>query len=305
VKKLLIAGIETESGRHLVRQLARQTDVLGVPFSTRTLIPSCGIRRLPRTTPESVRLLLEADAITHVVFCGRASCSGWSSAPLETRPCSDSSELQAFSAACAEMDIPFVFISSDIPFEGPWVFHKEDSECVAETPLARSIRHQEAIVAERENALIVRTHVCGFAPQSLLARRLLLETASLPVHPRWYATPIYAGRFARLLCGLIDRQATGIYHLGGGERISHSQFVSQLEERFPSATNSAGFVSQTPHEALPAPRESSLRSSKARRLLNEGLPAISDFLNDVAADLESGAACELAEVTVPASVRVA
>lgn len=305
MERLLIAGVDTETGRHLSRRLSRESEILGVPFSTGISMPTCGIRRLSRTTPEAVRKLLEAEGIMHVIFCGQASRSGWSSDLPETRLCSDSSDLQAWSVACAGAGIPFIFISSDIPFDGPWIFHEEESESRNETPLAQSIRQQEAIVSDGEQTLIVRTHVCGFAPQSLLTRRLLLETADPPARQRWYATPIYAGRFAHLLHGLIKRQATGIYHLGGGERISYSRFVTQLAERFHQARLPANAISRDAEESSTAPRESSLRSSKARRLLHTGLPTISDFLDDVAADLKSGEAYELAEVTVSAPVRVA
>lgn len=303
--RTLIAGIETESGRHLVSQFAQQSEVSGVCLSDQSSRLSSGFSRLIRTTPESVRLLLETDCVSRVIYCGEASISGWSAQTIESTPCSDTSAVQAWSAACAGKGIPFVFLSSDHLFTSPWVFHEEESESLAETPRAQSIRYQETIVAEREHSLIVRSHICGFSPQSFLTHRLLKEPDSDSAGQLWYATPIYAGRFAKLLSGLMSRQATGIYHLGGGERISHSQLLSRLDERFPRPARFTQTAGQRAVRETTTPLETSLRSSKARRLLNEGLPNISDFLDDVAADLESGDACELAEVRETPTANVA
>lgn len=303
--RTLIAGIETESGRHLVSQFAKLSEVSGVCLSEQTTRIERGFSRLPQATSESIRMMLETDRITRVIYCGEASLSEWSSEAITSAPCSDTSVLQAWSAACADSAIPFVFLSSDHQFAGPWVFHQEESESLAATPRAQSIRSQEALVAEREHSLIVRSHVCGFSPNSFLTRRLLRATESGSAGQLWYATPIYAGRFAKLLRGLIDRQATGIYHLGGGERISHSQLLTRLDERFPSPSRFTYSTGQLVARETSTPLETSLRSSKARRLLNEGLPNISDFLDDVAADLKSGHACELAEVRETSTANVA
>jgi len=263
VKTTLIVGIETLAGRYLAAHFSNTQRVIGVRTSDRSTEPA----------------MLINDKVDQVIFCGDASASSWE---------------------CKATDRSFVFLSSDHVFDGPWMFHTEESSSFAQTPRAHSIRSQEEIVGQYKKSLVVRTHVTGFSPGSLLSHSVfggLNQEYSASIH---HATPIHAGRFPMLLEELLRHQPIGLYHLAGGERISRNQLLTRLALEFGGIEQViSGSDRQSPR------RETSLRSSRAKSLLDSGLPTIADLMADIATDLDSGVAEKMTERTLPAPSKVA
>lgn len=297
----LIVGIETLSGRYLADSLAHSQRILGVSLSGKRSAADCDFRSVSQTSESDLRLLIDCDGVDRVIYCGEAAESSWEPGVKESRFCSDGSMVAAWGRACEASSTSFVFLSSDSVFDGPWMFHAEESESFSETPRAHSIRSQEEIVSQIPRTLIVRTHLVGFAPHSLLTHQLYSEAPSSAASTLEHATPLYAGRFATLLKDLLKAEPTGIIHLGGGERISRSALLSEMGQRFGGTVN---FISAGECETS-LYRETSLRSSRAKTLLSTGLPDIGDLLDDIAADLESGLAERFAEVPRESPAKVA
>jgi dTDP-4-dehydrorhamnose reductase len=284
VKTTLIVGIETLAGRYLAAHFSNTQRVIGVRTSDRSTEPA----------------MLINDKVDQVIFCGDASASSWETNSRDSLLCQDSQNLVSCLQACKATDRSFVFLSSDHVFDGPWMFHTEESSSFAQTPRAHSIRSQEEIVGQYKKSLVVRTHVTGFSPGSLLSHSVfggLNQEYSASIH---HATPIHAGRFPMLLEELLRHQPIGLYHLAGGERISRNQLLTRLALEFGGIEQViSGSDRQSPR------RETSLRSSRAKSLLDSGLPTIADLMADIATDLDSGVAEKMTERTLPAPSKVA
>lgn len=296
MRKTLIVGIETLTGRYLFQAFSQSQSVLGISLAGRqTFRHGDAVPLFPISEAAAIEFL-KNEEIERVIYCGEAAQSSWTPELKESQFCSDTQWLVLWSRACHANATSFVFLSADSIFDGPWMFHAEESLSFTETPRAHSVRAQEEIVSHSERALIVRSHLLGFAPESLLTRHLF-PPATIPISSEFsvsqHATPLYAGRFVRLLEDVLDADPGGILHLGGGERISRAEFLSQLKERFGESTTSPA----SEECGLFPYRETSLRSSRAKPLLSEGLPSIEDLLDDIAADLESGVAEQFSEVS--------
>ncbi|MBD3676095.1 MAG: hypothetical protein HUJ26_21510 [Planctomycetaceae bacterium] len=304
MRKTLIVGMETLSGRYLSQAFSRSQSVLGVSLSGGQLPRHGDAGPLYPISEAAAIEFLKHEEIERVIYCGEASQSSWTPELKESRFCSDTQVLVMWSRVCETCSTSFVFLTADSIFDGPWMFHAEESQSFTETPWAHTVRAQEEIVSYNERALIVRSHLLGFAPESLLTTHLF-PSATIPFSSEFsvtqHATPLYAGRFARMLEDLLDAEPVGLLHLGGGERISRTAFLSQLEDRFGRCVNSPTLG----EEKIVPCRETSLRSSRAKPLLKEGLPGIEDLLDDIAADLESGVAAHFSEVSVDRHQQVA
>lgn len=292
MKTTLIVGIETLSGRYLADSFSLTHRVLGVSLSGKQTSVKCDLRSMSQISESAARLFLEADDVDQVIYCGDAAQSSWEPDVHESQFCSDSSQVVVWSRACDTSSTPFVFLSSDCIFDGPWMFHAEESESFSGTPRSHSIRSQEEIVSHNENALIVRSHLVGFAPRSFLTQSHFSTESPPQFSFIKHATPIYAGRFAQLLKEVLHSNPKGIIHLGGGERTSRQIFLSQLAERF------GGTVHSSSREEFGTATycETALRSTRAKDLISSGLPDIEDLLDEIAADLESDAAKRFAEI---------
>ncbi|HSG69640.1 MAG TPA: sugar nucleotide-binding protein [Planctomycetaceae bacterium] len=288
METILICGVDTDAGMHLARKLAENHRILALTDDGSQGRINCDRRRLSRQTAEAARLLLQNDHVNQVVFCGDASRSAWS---CEDVACSDTSQVRIWSAACGELGIPLAFVSSDAVFTGPWMFHAEDDTCFCSSSRACSIREQEQIVTELcPGALVIRTHVIGWNDSHLMQRFVAEHPAQDNLLDRTaHATPMYAELFAELACRLLATDARGIMHLGGAERVSPRQWVSQVAEQlgFPLPISTSAVALEEPLTGF-GRSECCLQSNAVRRILQTGMPTMMDSIDRIREDWTSG-----------------
>ena len=238
-----------------------------------------GENELGPVSLDEARAQLAAAKPSIVVYCGAASESAWSYPAIDAAADAD---LRIWTRAVCEFGCRFTYLSSDAIFTGPWLFHAEDSTHHCQSLEAGRLRSMEELV-ERilPEALIVRSNLFGWSANGLGWIETLiasLEEGKTPGDAVRHATPILATDFATILKRAHEEDLTGRLHVGGAERVSHAAFVRMLGEEF-------GFeVPRAPSEVLATSAtgfgrgETSLRSSRAKNVLNLAMPSLADGL---------------------------
>ncbi len=215
-----------------------------------------------------------------VVYCGAASESAWSYPAINAAADAD---LRVWSRAVREFGCRFTYLSSDAIFTGPWLFHAEDSTHHCQSLEAGRLRSMEELV-ERilAESLIVRANIFGWSAsglgwiESLIAS---LEDGTSAGDAVRHATPILATDLARILTRAHEEDLTGLLHIGGAERVSHAAFLRMLGEEFGFDVPHAAQTEVLATSATGFGRgETSLRSTRAKNVLNHAMPSLAEGL---------------------------
>lgn len=261
MNRILVIGIETPVGRTVAEQLGKSFQVEGI-----------GLSSLPAAEyPES--LSREVDS---VVYCGNASQSSWE--PTFGTAASDQRWAHRCLEAARNCNLPFAFVSSDAVFNGPWVFHGEDSEAFADSAQSRNLRKLEQQVLEYQHGTVVRTNALGVGDQTQLIRRIVMALESnrtMPLDASVYSTPVSANRFAELFEVVLKSGTTGIVHLCGAERLSPWSFGIRLAR-----------IWDGDHQLIvpdigQATKETALRCQVVHEQLGLHMPTITETLDSI------------------------
>ena len=265
MEQVVVVGVDSVAGRAIASQLGtgstikefRSTDI------SSTLLKSA---------------LADADLL---VFCGGASRSSWDAGFGDLTP--EEEWLSIVLDACTP-ECQIVFVSSDIVFDGPWVFHDDESSAVSADEPASSIRQFESQVAARRNSLVIRTNVLGFAGQTGFAGRVVdrLETGECEHVPgRSYATPIAASEFAELVGQLLNCHATGFINVAGAERTSPWRLGTALASALGHSSDAL-----LPEESSPVV-EHSLRCQRLRQEFDLTVPVLRQTIDRLVDELQA------------------
>lgn len=130
-------------------------------------------------------------------------------------------------AAAAELDVPFVFSSSDLVFSGAEAPYREDDPPGPLGPyMASKAAAEQLITLNHPGACVARVALLygpqrgrhGSFTQTLVER--LGRGESVPCFTDQFRTPVLTADAATCLIALADQGARGIVHLGGPERVS-------------------------------------------------------------------------------------
>lgn len=185
-----------------------------------------------------------------------------------------------------------VYISTDYVFDGK---RRDYSEADAPRPInfygESKLLGEEAVRLFCPRSLVIRTSIFGFNIQSKIGqveyfRESLTGGKFITRFSDQFSSPIYTGDLSRVILELLEHRSTGLFHVGGGERVSRYDFAVKVAEAFslrPGRIRPAPF---THLEGLAQrPRDSSLCSEKIERYLKMELPKIGDGLERLKQDL--------------------
>jgi len=286
VDKILVVGIDSVVGANFAAELAQRFQIIAVSLGELLDIAGCEIVLCDTGDTESVRKCVASQRPNGVVFCGPTSQTAWSSPDGSHLQPAGVAAVRPWAAAAAEFGSEFTLVSSDAVFTGPWMFHRENGTSFCDTHPARVIRLVEKEVANcNPDALIIRTHVYGWAPSNGTPSFVNAVFESLLNELPWevdctaHATPILATDFAGILATAIEHRLRGLFHLGGGERINRFRFASLLADEF--GLNPASLMPVEP--ACEARKEfglgeTSLQARKLKRTLEFAPPLIREGL---------------------------
>ena len=273
--KLLVTGASGFLGWHVTQLAARSWQVYGTMRSTspRGMPEIPGVTAIPLDLTDSAALQetfqqVRPDAVIHLAA---------ESSPNRCQTDPEGSHAVNVTAAanvagfCAEAAIPCVFTSTELVFDGRNAPYREtDPVC----PLSR-YGEQKVLAEQAMLARYPQTAVCRMPlmfgdvpPHASSFLQPWLETLRQGREVRLFVdewrTPVSGRTAAQGLLLAIDRQVTGILHLGGAERISRYELGQLLVEILDvPASGLVACRQQDVPMAAPRPADVSLDSSQA------------------------------------------
>lgn len=189
-------------------------------------------------------------------------------------------------AACAERSgSRMVYMSTDSVFDGNRGHYDEEAIPNPLNVYARSkLKGEEAVRVSCRAPLIVRACIYGWSPtpKKSLGEWILSKLTSgdeLGGFTDLVFTPLLATSLSEEMMGLVDRNATGTYHLGSSDAVTKYEFAVRLARTFgypealvrPIESASLGFKAARP-------RNVSLNCAKAEAFLGKSMRSIDEDL---------------------------
>ncbi|HVR34397.1 MAG TPA: SDR family oxidoreductase [Methylomirabilota bacterium] len=181
-------------------------------------------------------------------------------------------------------DIPLVFFSTDLVFDGTRGGYVED-----DPPHPLGVYAQTKLEAERSillnpRHLVIRTSLNAgrspsgnrsFTEQMLQAWR---EGRTLRLFTDEFRCPIPAETTARAVWELVEKRASGLLHLAGSERLSRRDIGELLARQVPQLNPRVEAASIRDYQGAPRPADTSLNCARIQALLSFSLPRFSEWL---------------------------
>jgi dTDP-4-dehydrorhamnose reductase len=180
-------------------------------------------------------------------------------------------------------EIPFVFFSTDLIFDGrkgnysetdapnPLHFYGE-TKVAAEEIVRRNPKH--LIVRTSINGGISRAGNRGFNEQLKLS---LPNSLGMKLFTDEFRSPIFAGETARAVWELAEKNCAGIFHVAGAEKLSRWQIGEWLVKRWPEFKTKIEPGSAKDFPGPPRALDTSLDISKVQKVLSVPLPSLTEW----------------------------
>lgn len=182
-------------------------------------------------------------------------------------------------------EIPFVFFSTDLVFDG----RKGDYvETDATNPLhlygETKVAAEEAVLKNPRH-LVLRTSInAGASPlgnrafNEQLRRSMQQAERGMTLFRDEFRCPIAAVETARAVWDTVGKNCTGLYHLAGAEKLSRLQIGNLLVKRWPEVVQEIKSGSARDFPGPPRALDTSLNVSKAQKALSKPLPKFGEWL---------------------------
>lgn len=275
MEKLLVIGIDTLAGANLAVMLGDRCEAVGISQQAGYELDGCRNMCVGAGEVHELAEIVAAEAPRLIVYCGPTAAASWDEAS------SIDAELEAFRAktveqAAVKRESRMIYLSTDAVFSGPRLFHHETFPTAGNHRTAKAARSVEQALTATET-LILRTHLFGWSTGGTsYAERMWAELddgREPAASGTSYATPILVSDAAEFVWQAYRRKLTGLYHLGGAERISQWQFAAELS-RADGGTLSISRASAVVSIPPTAGDETSLDSRRLQRALSMPLPLV-------------------------------
>jgi dTDP-4-dehydrorhamnose reductase len=181
-------------------------------------------------------------------------------------------------------NIPFVFFSSDLVFDGRQGNYDESAAPNPLSVYARTKAGAERVVLTNPNHTVIRTSLNGgISPAGDRGfneeiRRAWQEGRMLTFFTDEFRCPIPVVATARAVWELVATNRPGLYHLAGAERLSRWQIGQLLATRWPQISPKMQPGSLKDYRGAPRSPDTSLNCAKIQKLLSFPLPAFTEWL---------------------------
>jgi len=190
-------------------------------------------------------------------------------------------------AGLAELaaEIPFIFFSSDLVFDGREGNYDEaaptnplsvyaETKVAAEQSVLANPRH--SVVRISLNGGTSPTGDRGFNEEM---RRAWQAGGMLKLFTDEFRCPMPAAVTARAIWELVGQNKPGLYHLAGGERLARWEIGQLVAARWPQLNPRIERASRKDYAGPQRPADTSLNCAKVQKLLSFPLPGLSEWLN--------------------------
>jgi dTDP-4-dehydrorhamnose reductase len=206
-------------------------------------------------------------------------------------------------AACAAENIQLVHISTDHLFDGvqSLLSEEENPSSVNIYGLTKA-RAEEAVYAENQKALIIRTNFFGWGTKyrksfSDFVVDALRNKQPIQLFDDVFYTPIHAGCLSQITHALLEKGAIGVFNVVGDERITKYNFGRKLADRFEL---DASLIKRSKildkHNLVERPMDMSLSNSKVCAYLNRVIGGVDEQLDMLCKQETDGIAAELKQL---------
>ena len=181
-------------------------------------------------------------------------------------------------------DIPFIFFSSDLVFDGRAGNYDETSPVNPLSVYAQTKVTAEQIVLSNPRHIVIRTSLNGgISPTGDRGFNEQLRNAwrsgeTLRLFTDEFRCPIHAEVTARAAWELLHKNQPGLYHVAGSQRLSRWDIGQLLAPRWPHLNPKMVATSFKEYQGAPRAPDTSLNCAKAQKLLSFLLPGLSDWL---------------------------
>lgn len=181
-------------------------------------------------------------------------------------------------------EIPFVFFSSDLVFDGRKGNYVETDPAGPLSIYAETKVAAERLVLTNPRHTIIRTSLNGgtspagdrgFNEQMRLAWQ---AGRTLKFFIDEFRCPIPAVVTAQATWELVNKKPTGLFHVAGGERLSRLRMGQLIAARWPQLDPKFEAAVTKDYPGAPRPADSSLNCAKAQKLLSFPLPGLAEWL---------------------------
>ena len=274
---LLITGASGFVGSNLCALAATAGPVIGISNNHSVSIIDVPIVKCDLTDPSALSALLSDIKPRAVIHAAAAAQPNFCQEhPLESHKINVEATI-ILAQLCADRNIPFVFTSTDLVFDGTHApYCEDDPVCPISLYGEQKVSAEERIVSIYPQALICRLPLMyGNAAGSATTanfyqtiKKALQQKQSITLYADEFRTPVSAHTAAQGVLLLLEKKATGIYHLGGRERITRYDFgVRYGIKKYPGMVEITGLIKQgvwdKNAQIAPRPKDVSLISEKA------------------------------------------
>jgi len=181
-------------------------------------------------------------------------------------------------------DIPLIFFSSDLVFDGRQGNYDESAQPDPLSVYAQTKVAAEQIVLANPRHSVVRislnggTSPTGDRGFNEEMRRAWQAGRMLNLFTDEFRCPLAAVVTARAIWELAAQNKPGLYHLAGSERFSRWQIGQLIAARWPQLNPRIEPSSRNDYVGQPRPADTSLNCAKIQRLLSFSLPGLSEWL---------------------------
>lgn len=259
--------------------------VTGLCHRHEITIPGLRIHAVDLTDPAAIRQALTPLHPAQIIHCAAATNVDWCeehSGEAEAINCHAAAHL---SELALELGSRFVYISTDAVFDGQRGGYSETDKPAPLNAYAKSkLRGEQEVFARNPAAVIARVNIYGWNAQDKLslAEWVLEKLAAgkpVPGFTDIHFTPILVNDLSDLLLRMLDCGMSGLYHVGGAEKISKFEFARRVAAAF----------SFDPSQVVPArvaevglrakrPPDISLNTEKIRAALGQSMPDVESGL---------------------------
>ncbi len=181
-------------------------------------------------------------------------------------------------------DIPFIFLSSDLVFDGRQGNYLESAPVNPLGVYGETKAAAEQIVLAQPRNLVIRTSLNGGISPTCdrgfneEIRRAWQQGRALSFFTDEFRCPIPVVATARAVWELALRNQPGLYHVAGSERLSRWQIGQLLAERWPQLNPKLQPGRLKDYRGAPRSPDVSLNSAKAQKVLSFPLPGLGAWL---------------------------
>ena len=139
---------------------------------------------------------------------------------------------------CKDINIKFVFISSDHLFDGRKNFYKETDKTFPLNYYSKlKVRAERKIMKINDTSLILRVNFFGFGPiyrrsYSDWIIQMLKENKKIEVFKDVFFNPVDINFFIKIIIILLKKKTCGILNVSSDEKISKYNFAVKIAKKF-------------------------------------------------------------------------